>query len=51
MDKGQVPDSDYLRETVLRISLDTKYRDRVRNKIEKDKNKQLYFNPNKGVRR
>lgn len=44
-----VPDSNYLRETVLRISLDDDYKNKIRNKIEKDKNKQKYFNPQKGV--
>ena len=51
MEKEIVPDSDYLRESVLRISLNEKYKEKVRNKIKKDKNKIWYHNPNKGVRR
>lgn len=51
MDKNIVPDSDYLRGTALRISLDTKYIAKVKNKIEKDSNRQYYFNPNKGLRK
>lgn len=51
MDRQIVPDSDYLRGTVLRISLDEKYIEKVKHKIEKDKNKQQYFNPQKGVRK
>lgn len=50
MDKEIVPDSSYLRGTVLRISLNDKYKEKVLNKIDKDKSRQYYFNPNKGVR-
>lgn len=49
MDKGTVPDSPYLRDTALRVSLDEKYKAKVLHKIEKDKNKQKYFNSQKGV--
>lgn len=49
MDKKQIPRSDYLRKTVLRVSLDERYKDDVRRKIEKDRDKQRYFNPSKGV--
>ena len=49
VDKNIVPDSDYLRGTALRISLDPKYIEKVKHKIEKDKNKQQYYNPQKGV--
>lgn len=50
MDKKIVPDSSYLRETVLRVSLDNKYKDKVKHKIKKDKDRQVYINVNKGVR-
>lgn len=49
MKKRQVPRSDYLRETVLRVSLDEKYKAKVRNKIKRDKNRTYYININKGV--
>lgn len=49
MDKSIVPDNPYLRGTVLRISLDEKYKENVLVKIEKDNNKQKYININKGV--
>lgn len=48
MDKEIVPDSSYLRQTVLRICRDEKYKQAIRHKIEKDKNRQYYFNPQKG---
>lgn len=51
MDRKIIPDNDYLRGTVLRISLDKDYKDKVLNKIEKDKQKPHYININKGVRR
>lgn len=49
MEKNIVPDSAYLRISALRLSTDEKYRDKVLNKIEKDRNKQLYYNPQKGT--
>lgn len=49
MDRNIVPNSDYLRGTVLRISLDKKYKSMVLNKIEKDRQKPKYTNINKGV--
>ena len=51
IDKGIVPDSSYLRETVLRICIDSKYKDKVINRIKKDGSRQYYFNPNKGIKR
>ena len=50
MYKKVVPDSSYLRGTVLRISLDDKYKQKVNNRIAKDKSRQFYYNPQKGVR-
>lgn len=49
MDRQVIPDSSYLRGTVLRISLDDNYKAAVRHKIEKDKQKPKYVNINKGV--
>ena len=51
IDKGIIPDSPYLRETVLRICIDNKYKDKVINRIKKDGSRQYYFNPNKGIKR
>jgi len=51
IDRKIIPNSDYLRGTALRISLDPKYITEIENKIKKDKNKQQYFNPQKGVRK
>ena len=48
MKKKVVPYSKYFQGSVLRISLDKKYKDRVRRKQEKNKNKQKYININKG---
>lgn len=42
--KKQVPRSKYLKGSVLRISTDEKYKERVRHKMRKDKNKQVYIN-------
>lgn len=47
--KEVVPDSDYLRKTALRISLNQKYKEKILNKIAKDGNRQYYFNPSKGM--
>lgn len=45
MGRNIVPDSPYLRQTVLRISTDDKYIDKVKRKIEKDRDKQRYYRP------
>lgn len=50
LEKKTVPKSDYLKETALRISLDEKYKNEILLKIEKNKNKQQYYNVNKGVK-
>ena len=47
--EGKVPDSKYLRKSVLRICRDKKLIQAVLHKIEKDKQKQNYYNPQKGV--
>jgi hypothetical protein len=49
MKKGTVPDSDYLRGTVLRVSTDKAYIDKVNQKIIKDRNKLGFININKGL--
>ena len=49
MDKKTIPNSPYLRESVLRISLDEKYKSDVQRKILKDKDKQKFFRPPKAV--
>lgn len=49
MEKNIVPDSSYLRESVLRISIDEKYLAKVRTKMNKSKKK--YINVNKGIQR
>lgn len=51
MQKRQVPRSKYLRESAIRISIDINYVNKVKRKIEKDRNKQRYCNSQKGVRR
>lgn len=48
MERKIVPDSKYLRKTVLRVSTDEDYKDKVRRKIEKDQNRRYYINVNKG---
>ncbi len=48
--KKKIPRSDYLRESVKRVSLDDKYVAAVEHKQSKDKQKPKYYNANKGVR-
>jgi len=50
MNRQQVPDNKYLRESVLRISTDSDYIERVNNKIDKERDKTHYINVNKGVK-
>ena len=50
MQKRQVPRSKYLRGAAIRISTDKDYVNKVKRKIEKDKDKQKYINVNKGCR-
>ena len=51
MKNKTVPNSDYLRGTVLRVSLDSDYKNKVLHKIEKDRNKQYFININKGIKK
>lgn len=46
----KVPRSEYLRTSAKRISRNEKYIEKIEIKEEKDKNRQFYFNPMKGVR-
>lgn len=48
INKNIIPHSDYLRQAVLRICINDKYKDKVKRKIKKDKDKQMYININKG---
>lgn len=47
MDKNIVPDSSYLRESVLRISTDKKYIQKVQ--VKMNKSTKRYININKGI--
>lgn len=49
MERNIVPDSDYLRECALRLSLDKKYKKKIRHKIEKDNQKPKFVRVNKGA--
>ena len=51
MIKNMVPYNDYWKGTVLRVSTDKSYLEKVRHKIEKDKQKEMYVNINKGVKK
>ena len=50
MKDGIVPHSQFLQETVLRISTDEKYIEKVLNKQEKYRNKLKYHNVNNGIK-
>lgn len=47
--KQIVPKSKYLQNAVLRLTTDEKYIEKILNKQAKNKNKQQYFNVNKGI--
>lgn len=51
VEKKRVPDSDYLRESALRVSINPKYIQKIEIKIAKDKDKTKYVNVNRGVKR
>ena len=51
IESNKVPNSDYLRGTVLRLSLDENYKNKVFNKIEKDKEKLKYMNISRKYRK
>ncbi|MSU01958.1 hypothetical protein [Tissierella pigra] len=51
IDKKIIPYSPYLRGTVLRISLDEKYKQRVLSKVDKDNQKPKFYKVQKGVRK
>ena len=46
-----IPRSDYLLEAARRITTDSKYREVLTIKQKKNKQRQYYFNSNKGVRK
>lgn len=47
--KQIVPKSLYLQNAALRLTTDEKYKEKILNKQAKNKNKQQYFNVNKGI--
>jgi hypothetical protein len=49
--KKTIPKSDYLLEAAKRITTDAKYKQTLELKQEKNKQRQYYFNSNKGVRK
>ena len=51
MQKKTIPRSTYLLEAAKRITTDAKYKQTLELKQRKNKQKQRYFNSNKGVRR
>lgn len=44
-----IPKSNYLRGTAIRVALDERYVQAVKDKIDKDSQKQHFINVNKGV--
>ncbi len=51
MQKKTIPRSTYLLEAAKRITTDAKYKQTLELKQKKNKQRQYYFNSNKGVRR
>jgi hypothetical protein len=51
MQKKKIPRSAYLLEAARRITTDAKYKQTLELKQLKNKQRQRYFNPNKGVRK
>jgi len=50
MQKKTIPRSTYLLEAARRITIDAKYKQILELKQLKNKQRQRYFNPSKGVR-
>ncbi len=48
--KNTIPRSPYLIEAARRITIDPKYKETLTHKLKKLKDKQMYYNSNKGVR-
>lgn len=48
--KNTIPESPYLIEAARRITIDPKYKETLTHKLKKLKDKQRYYNSNKGVR-
>lgn len=51
MQKKTIPRSTYLLEAARRITIDAKYKQTLELKQLKNKQRQRYFNPSKGVRK
>jgi hypothetical protein len=51
LQRKTIPKSDYLLEAARRITTDSQYKQTLELKQEKNKQRQRYFNSNKGVRR
>ena len=51
IEKQQVPKGKFFRNCALRITINEKYKSTIKNKIEKDKQKLIYYNVNKGVKK
>lgn len=49
IERQLVPKSKYLQNAALRLTTDEKYKEKILNKQAKNKNKQQYFNVNKGI--
>ena len=46
-----IPNKPFMLEAARRITIDEKYKEVLTNKQKKNKQRQYYFNPNKGVRK
>lgn len=49
--KNTIPKSPYLIEAARRITIDPQYKETLTHKLKKLKDKQMYYNSNKGARR
>lgn len=48
--RKQVPKKNHFIESAIRLTTDDKYRERLEIKLEKNKNRQYFFKPQKGPR-
>ena len=51
MKRKTIPNKPFMLEVARRITIDEKYKEVLTNKQKKNKQRQYYFNPNKGVRK
>lgn len=51
MKRKTIPNKPFMLEAARRITIDEKYKEVLTNKQKKNKQRQYYFNPNKGVRK